>query len=93
MTTIETLLAVPDDIADTIERWRDANRLTMHPGDSPDEHEAEQAAWRAIGAAITANVAEHVAEALRIERGGCMDCPAAKGEAHKMDCRAVRVKR
>ncbi len=79
MSTIDQIMAVPSGIAFRIREWSNAD-----PGH--DE-------WPAIGTAIDSHVAEQVANALRIERGGCTACPAAKGEAHNFGCKAPRVKR
>ena len=68
----EIIMAVPSDIEESIMEWVDTG---------------EKPAWLAIGTAIEAHVAEKVADALRLERGGCTYCPAAAGEPHKMDCR------
>lgn len=76
-------ITVPEAIDDAIREW----------GHVQDIEPTRDECWIAIGTAIEAHVAEKVADALRIERGGCTDCPAAKGEPHKMDCRAPKVKR
>lgn len=84
---IEAMLAVPEDVAQAIDSWRDLDRFNDPPGCSPAEAQRVRDAWVEVGRAIEAHVAEKVADALRIERGGCTHCPAAKGEAHKLDCR------
>ena len=87
MSDIDAIMAVPSDIAHAVEVWRDANAKTMYPGGSPEEKEAERVAWLAIGTAIDEHAAEKVADAIRLERGGCTFCPAPAGGPHKMDCR------
>lgn len=85
---IERIMAVPIDIEVAVKDWQRAYspRLVSHGYGTPDPA-IERDAWFAIGTAIEAHVAEKVADALRLERGGCTYCPAEKGEPHKMDCR------
>lgn len=76
---IDAILAVPDDIEFAIREWSNA--------DGPEAHQA----WLAVGKAIDAHVEERIANALRLERGGCKFCPAAKGEAHRFGCKAPKT--
>ncbi len=84
---IERIMAVPSDIEAAIKDWQRAysTRLVSHGYGTPDPA-IECDAWLAIGAAIEAHVAEKVADAMRLERGGCTYCPAEPGGPHKMDC-------
>lgn len=99
---IDTLLAVPDDVEVAINHWIAARAaissahasVLAASGNNHAERmktyqqcqERVALAWQAIGRAVEEHVAERVNEALRLERGGCRYCPAARGEAHNLDC-------
>lgn len=82
---IDAILAVPSDIEAAVKTWRAVSTAGGLFIESP----VQRAAWIGIGTAVQAHVAAEVAHALRLKRGGCQSCPAAKGEGHKFDCRAV----
>jgi hypothetical protein len=75
---IDGIIAVPDEIEDAVRAWAFADRKL--PSD------AIRDAWKKIGEEIDKYVAEKVADALRVERGGCKLCPAAKDEPHRIGC-------